>query len=116
MTKRLFVGVLGHRNSGKSTTWNTLFGTTVRTGKYPRTLELYGGECVDVFIISGSACSTSNDRSYYNARVNSVPGPYVASDGYTQAWLDSCSRRYRSFDPASGTYIGFDGVVRPCVL
>jgi len=63
-----------------------------------------------------SACSTYNDRSYYNARVNSVPGPYVASDGYTQAWLDSCSRRYRSFDPASGTYVGFDGVVRPCVL
>ena len=70
-----------------------------------------------------SACSTYSDRaysypesSYYNARVNSVPGPYVASDGYTQAWLDSCSRRYRSFDPATGTYVGFDGVVRPCVL
>ena len=54
MPKRLFVGVLGHRNSGKSTTWNTLFGATVRTGKYPRTLELYGGDCVEVFIMSGS--------------------------------------------------------------
>ena len=63
-----------------------------------------------------AGCSTSNDRAYYNARVHSVPGPYVASDGYTQAWLDSCSRRYRSFDPVSGTYRGFDGVVRPCVL
>ncbi len=63
-----------------------------------------------------SACSTYYDRSYYNARVQSVPSPYVASDGYTQAWLDSCSRRYRSFDPVSGTYVGFDGVVHPCVL
>jgi 50S ribosome-binding GTPase len=54
MTERLFVGVLGHRNSGKSTTWNTLFGATVRTGQYPRTLIVYGGECVEVFLISGS--------------------------------------------------------------
>lgn len=51
---RLFVGVLGNRNSGKSTTWNTLFGATVRTGKKARSLSLYGGECVDVFLASGS--------------------------------------------------------------
>ena len=54
MDERLFVGVLGNRNSGKSTTWNTLFGATVQTGKNTRTLNLYGGECVDVFLISGS--------------------------------------------------------------
>jgi hypothetical protein len=54
LQNRLFVGVLGNRNSGKSTTWNTLFGATVRTGQNPRTLSLYGGECVDVFLISGS--------------------------------------------------------------
>jgi hypothetical protein len=54
MTDRLFVGVLGNKNSGKSTTWNTVFGATVRTGQYARTLKLYGGECVEVFLISGS--------------------------------------------------------------
>lgn len=54
MADRLFVGVLGHRDSGKSTTWNTLFGATVKTGRYPRPLPLYGGECVEVFLISGS--------------------------------------------------------------
>jgi hypothetical protein len=54
MLERLFVGVLGNRNSGKSTTSNTLFGATVRTGQYPRTLTLYDGECVEVFVISGS--------------------------------------------------------------
>jgi len=26
----------------------------------------------------------------------------------------SCSERYRSFDPASGTYLGFDGSRHPC--
>ena len=54
MGDRLFVGILGSRDSGKSTTWNTLFNTTVRTGKNSRTLTLYGGECVEVFLISGS--------------------------------------------------------------
>ncbi|MFC5066550.1 hypothetical protein [Flaviflagellibacter deserti] len=54
MGDRLFVAVLGHRNSGKSTTWNTLFGGTVRTGQHPRTLPLHGGECAQVFLISGS--------------------------------------------------------------
>jgi hypothetical protein len=51
---RLFVSVLGTRNAGKSHTWNTLFGSTVKTGTYPRSLELRPGECVEVFLISGS--------------------------------------------------------------
>ena len=51
---RLVVGVIGNENSGKSTTWNTLFGATVRTGKYPRDLELRIGEKVKVFLVSGS--------------------------------------------------------------
>ncbi len=54
MKDRLFVGVMGNRNSGKSTTWNTLFGATVRTGTRTRSLALYCGECVEVFLISGS--------------------------------------------------------------
>ena len=51
---RLVVGVLGNENSGKSETWNRLFGATVRTGKYPRDLELRHGEKVKVFLVSGS--------------------------------------------------------------
>tara|TARA_R110000787_G_C13424854_1_gene445177 strand:- start:1547 stop:2041 length:495 start_codon:yes stop_codon:yes gene_type:complete len=54
MNDRLFVGVLGNRDSGKSTTWNTLFSSTVRTGKYPRQLILSNGKCVEVFLVSGS--------------------------------------------------------------
>jgi hypothetical protein len=27
---------------------------------------------------------------------------------------DYCAQRYRSYDPASGTYLGFDGVRHPC--
>ena len=51
---RLLVAVLGDRDAGKSHTWNTLFGTTVRTGKYVRPLEVAEGRLVDVFLASGS--------------------------------------------------------------
>jgi len=34
---------------------------------------------------------------------------YAGSESGDRAWFESCSRRYRSFDPASGTYLGFDG-------
>lgn len=52
--KRLLVGVLGNRNSGKSHTWNNLFGRVVQRGKHPRQLELQPGKCVEVFLVSGS--------------------------------------------------------------
>ena len=54
MQDRLLIGVLGHRDSGKSHTWNTLFGGRVQTGKKARKLELRPGESVDAFLISGS--------------------------------------------------------------
>ena len=31
-----------------------------------------------------------------------------------QEWLAYCAARYRSFDPASGTYLGFDGLRHVC--
>jgi hypothetical protein len=37
------------------------------------------------------------------------PGPYGPPD-----WEAYCFSRYRSFDPYSGTYMGYDGVRRPC--
>jgi hypothetical protein len=36
-----------------------------------------------------------------------VEGPVVADASY-------CVQRYRSYDPASGTYLGFDGLRHPC--
>jgi hypothetical protein len=66
-----------------------------------------------------AGCSSYNNPYYYRTTYASpvaTPGPYVATDGYTQAWLDSCSRRYRSFNPVSGTYLGYDGIQHYCVL
>ncbi len=36
-----------------------------------------------------------------------VEGPVVADPSY-------CAQRYRSYDPASGTYLGYDGLRHPC--
>ena len=54
MNSRLLIGVLGNRDSGKSHTWNELFGRTVRRGTRSRKLKLLCGECVEVFLVSGS--------------------------------------------------------------
>jgi hypothetical protein len=51
---KLAVIVLGNRRSGKSTTWNTLFGRTVRTGTDTRQLQLPTGVRLPVFLVSGS--------------------------------------------------------------
>jgi hypothetical protein len=54
MTDRLFGAVIGERNAGKSTTWNTLFGRTVKTGKKARRFDVCPKESVDVRLISAS--------------------------------------------------------------
>ncbi len=52
---RLLVAVVGNQNSGKSYTWNTLFGRPVSTGrKNEHDLPLCNGEVVSVFLVSGS--------------------------------------------------------------
>jgi hypothetical protein len=61
MNNRLAVVVLAHRRSGKTTTWNTLFGKTVRTGDHERPLRLCDGEWTDVFLVSGSFEETGKD-------------------------------------------------------
>jgi hypothetical protein len=41
--------------------------------------------------------------------------PTVAPpDIVTANWIASCARRFRSFDPASGTYLGYDGYRHTC--
>ena len=47
-----------------------------------------------------------------------APGTPAAADArtpHTEAWLRFCRARYRSFNPATGTYRGHDGRDRACV-
>jgi hypothetical protein len=39
---------------------------------------------------------------------------YGAIEPWTRDWYAYCSARYRSFEPRSGTYTGYDGIRRFC--
>jgi hypothetical protein len=60
-----------------------------------------------------------DDGMSYNAGIPLVtfgqgPGP-MADDEAVSGDPASCAQRYRSYDPASGTYLGFDGLRHPCL-
>lgn len=40
-----------------------------------------------------------------------APGPVVAATGGNVAW---CEARYRSYNPATGMFLGYDGQYHPC--
>jgi hypothetical protein len=50
---------------------------------------------------------------YYGYDYGYAPGPVVVegSSGGAEAY---CEQRFRSYDPASGTYLGYDGLRHPC--
>lgn len=49
---------------------------------------------------------------YYDEEEEWVDAGY---EPWTRGWYRYCSDRYRSFDPGTGTYMGYDGVRRFCV-
>ncbi|RYD85603.1 MAG: hypothetical protein EOP84_01980 [Verrucomicrobiaceae bacterium] len=83
MANKIVVVVLGNRNSGKSTTWNRLFGTTVKTGTRERLLQLHKSKSVSVFLVSGSP----EERSLYVGDIigNSEPKIVLCSMQYTES-------------------------------
>lgn len=42
------------------------------------------------------------------------PAAYYAPPPPPGDWYAYCASKYRSFDPASGTYLGYDGLRHPC--
>jgi hypothetical protein len=80
--ENLAVTILGNRNSGKSTTWNQLFGRTVRTGTELKRLYLRKKEYVEVFLVSGSP----EERQTYVGEIIGQKRPRIIL----------CSMQYRS--------------------
>ncbi|EAY26243.1 hypothetical protein [Microscilla marina] len=71
--QNLLVAVLGHRKSGKSYTWNTLFGRTVKTGTKERRLYFNSTEYTSVYLVSGS----SEERQAYVGDLIKVKNPRI---------------------------------------
>ena len=55
---------------------------------------------------------------YYGPSPYYGPGPYYPAPGYVgPAPGDAvayCMQRFKSYDPGSGTYLGYDGLRHPC--
>jgi hypothetical protein len=86
----------------------------------------YGGYGVGVGALAtgaliGGAIASQNQGYYYGDQdypgysdpgyVYSNAGPVAYNNGGTVAY---CEQTYRSYDPASGSYLGYDGVRHPC--
>jgi hypothetical protein len=78
---KLLIAVLGYSNSGKSTTWNELFGRIVKTGVHEHQLYLNSTEYVNVFLVSGSP----EERQKYVGDLITVNEPRIVL----------CSMQYR---------------------
>lgn len=62
-----------------------------------------GGLALGAMIGAATAAPPPPPPAYY--------GPAYAPD---DDWLAYCSSKYRSFDPRTGTYLGYDGLRHPC--
>ena len=79
----------------------------------------YGGAALGLGIagalIGGAIIGASQPYGYYGyppgyyGPVYAVPAPILGGDA-----IAYCMQRFRSYDPNSGTYLGYDGLRHPC--
>lgn len=55
-----------------------------------------------------------DDPYYYGDSYYAEPSVAVVADDGGGDSAGYCAQRYRSYDPASGTYLGYDGLRHPC--
>ena len=63
-------------------------------------------------IVGGALAAPYYGEPYYYPPAAYGPGYYPAPGIGGDA--SYCASRYRSYDPATGTYLGYDGVRHPC--
>ncbi|WP_458761133.1 BA14K family protein [Afipia sp. TerB] len=74
----------------------------------------WGGAGVGLGVASGlllgSAIAAGSSPYYYGPG----PGYYAAPAPAYDDSVTYCMNRFKSYDPASGTYLGYDGLRHPC--
>jgi hypothetical protein len=115
--------------SGGRTAWNGGGGTW--NGGYRNRDGRFWPGAVAAGAVVGGAIAANNAYAYYGGPGYGGPGYYDAPAYYDDQYADDgavaavpapvgddsagyCAQRYRSYDPASGTYLGFDGQRHPC--
>jgi hypothetical protein len=56
----------------------------------------------------------ASQRPYYYGYRYGYPAPYVYATPYGGSAVAYCMSRFKSYDPYSGTYLGYDGFRHPC--
>jgi len=69
----------------------------------------YGGGFAAGAILGGMLAAP-----YYYPQPYYYPAPGYYDDAAPDGAVDYCMRRFRSYDPRSGTYLGNDGYRHPC--
>ena len=109
--------------SGGRTAWNGGGGAAWR-GRDRRDGGRFWPGAVAAGAVVGGAIAANDAYAYYG-------GPAYDDSYYDQGYVEDgavaavpvpvgddsaayCAQRYRSYDPASGTYLGFDGMRHPC--
>jgi len=76
-------------------------------------------------LAAGAVVGSALAAPYYYGEYGYGYGPYAYDDGYDGAYAAApayggdrdeayCAQRYRSYDPSSGTFLGYDGARHPC--
>ena len=110
--------------SGNRTAWNG-GNRGAWNGGYRQHNGRFWPGAVAAGAVIGGAIAANNAYAYYGG-----PGYYDQPAYYDDQYVDDgvvavvpapvgddsgyCAQRYRSYDPASGTYLGFDGLRHPC--
>ena len=63
-------------------------------------------------ILGSALAAPYAGRSYYYYPSTRYYGAYRGGGDFDE--VEYCSSRFRSYDPASGTYLGYDGLRHPC--
>jgi hypothetical protein len=67
---------------------------------------VYGGAALGLGLLSGAIIDSQ--YPYYDSGYENAP-----QDADSMS-TTSCASRFKSYDPASGTYLGYDGLRHPC--
>lgn len=82
------------------------------SGYYPETGGYYGGAGTHIPM---NEYPSSGDVQRGNGPEVITYNDPVSYEPWTPAWRDWCDRHYRSFNPETGTYRGYDGLNHFCV-
>lgn len=101
---------------GRPLTPGSVAGVNRRVHRRAARGAYYGGTAgaIGAGTYYGSQYYNSNSGQYYNRRYGQYGSAYGYGGSATTDGTAWCASRYRSYNPATGTYLGYDGSYHSC--